>query len=148
MENKFAAVMLDLPVGIPDFHARVAATKKRLDALKRSPEPLFTYGTVRLMLKALPAGMSRGLINYLAGKVSCVISNVPGPQRPLYLEGHRIRGMMFWVPQRAEIGIGVSILSFAGELMIGVLCDTAVVEDPKALVDCFSEELRKLEDSG
>jgi hypothetical protein len=147
MENKFAAVMLDLPVGVADVRERVLATKKRLDSLKRSPEPLFTYGTVRLMLKALPAGVSRGLINYLASKVTCVISNVPGPQRPLYLKGHRLRGMMFWVPQRAEIGVGVSMLSFAGELMIGVICDTAVVEEPRELVECFSEELRRLADS-
>lgn len=147
MENKFAAVMLDLPVGISDLRERVLATKRRLDGLKRSPEPLFTYGTVRLMLKVLPASVSRGLINYLASKVTCVISNVPGPQRPVYLKGHRLRGMMFWVPQRAEIGIGVSMLSFAGELMIGVICDTAVIEDPAALVECFSEEFRSLKDS-
>lgn len=147
LENKFAAVLLDLPVGFDGIRERVAATKAKMDSLKRSPEPLFTYGTVRVMLATLPSVLSRGLINYLGNKCTCVISNVPGPQNPIFLGGNRLRGMMFWVPQRADVGIGVSMLSFAGELMIGVICDTAVVDDPKVLVECFSEEFRQLKDS-
>lgn len=147
MENKFAAVMLDLPVGATDIRQRVATTKKQLDALKRSPEPLFTYGTVRVTLATLPFGVSRALINFLANKCTCVISNVPGPQDPLFMGGKRLRGMMFWVPQRADVGIGVSMLSFAGELMIGMICDTALVDDPRVFVECFSDEFRRLKES-
>lgn len=144
MENKFAAVMLDLPVGFDDLRERVAATKKRLDQVKRSPEPLFTYGTVRLLLSTLPAGVSRTLIDYLANKCTCVISNVPGPSWPIYLGGRRLRAMMFWVPQRADIGIGVSILSFSGNLMAGVICDAEVIAEPQELMDAFSAEFASL----
>lgn len=147
MENKFAAVMLDLPVGFADLRARVAATKRRLDALKRSPEPLFTYGTVRLLLKTLPAGLSRFLIDFLANKCTCVVSNVPGPPSPVYLAGRRVRAMMFWVPQRSGIGIGISMLSFTGELMVGAICDTEVVDDPRLFMECFSDEFRSLRES-
>ncbi len=144
LENKFAAVMLDLPVGLKDIRERVLATKKRLDSLKRSPEPLFTYGTVRLMLATLPAGVSRGLINHLANKCTCVASNVPGPRTPVYVDGRRLRAIMFWVPQRADIGIGVSMMSFAGHLTVGVICDTEVVTDPRGLIAAFEREFRNL----
>lgn len=147
MENKFAAVMLDLPVGFADIRERVAATKRRLDAVKRSPEPLFTYGTVRLLLGTLPAAVSRLLIDYLANKCTCVISNVPGPWWPIYLGGRRMRAMMFWVPQRADIGIGISILSLSGELMVGVICDVELVAEPQELMEGFSAEFERLKAS-
>lgn len=147
MENKFAAVMLDLPVGFDDLRERVAATKKKLDAVKRSPEPLFTYGTVRLLLGTLPAVVSRTLIDFLANKCTCVISNVPGPSWTIHLGGRRVHRMMFWVPQRADIGIGISILSFSGELMVGVICDVELVEEPQELMDGFSAELESLKAS-
>ena len=46
---------------------------------------------------------------------SLVASNVPGPQAPLYMCGQRIAEMHFWVPQSGSIGVGISILSYAGQ---------------------------------
>lgn len=145
MDNKFAAVMLSLPVSVDDPVERLTETKQRLDALKRSVEPFSTYGVVKVTLAALPFAASRMLLDFYANKCSCVLSNVPGPQAPLHLGGRRIRAMLFWVPQRADIGIGVSILSFAGELRLGILADTVLVPEPTDLVDAFVEELELLE---
>ena len=72
--------------------------------------------------------------------MTAVITNVPGPQRPLYMAGSRWRQAMFWVPQSANIGIGVSILSFDGQLQFGLITDAAVVPDPQAIVDRFRSE--------
>jgi len=141
MENKFAAVLLPLPVTEEDPKERIHATKRRMDALKRSSEPIFTYGVVSLLLRTLPPRWSRGIINYLANKCTCVLSNVPGPREPVFLAGRRLRSMLFWVPQRADIGIGVSILSFAGSLRLGVIADAALIEDPTALTRAFEDEL-------
>lgn len=144
MDNKFAAVLLPLDVAIADLGERVAATHRRMVRLKRSIEPFFTYVAVRLMLKLLPAGFSRLLIDFLADKCTCVLTNVPGPQVPAFVAGRRLRAMLFWVPQRSSIGIGISILTLAGGLRLGVISDTAVVPDPEVLVRAFEDEIAEL----
>ena len=55
-----------------------------------------------------------------------------------------MKGMLFWVPQRANIGLGISILSFSDEVRIGLYSDTAVVSDPSELVDDMLAELEHL----
>jgi WS/DGAT/MGAT family acyltransferase len=145
LENRFAAVPLELPAGISHARERVAAIKQRMDALKQSVAPIVIYGIQSAMLTALPQAVSRGLIDFLANKCTAVVTNVPGPQHSLTLAGRRIRNLMFWVPQRADIGVGISILSFAGKVQIGVICDTELVPDPVELVHAFEAELAALQ---
>lgn len=144
MENRFAAVPLTLPAGISQLPERVRAVKQRLDALKRSVRPLVIYGLQRALLAALPQAVSRGLIDFLANKCTAVVTNVPGPQRDLRVAGRRVRSMMFWVPQRADIGVGISILSFAGKVQVGVIADTALAPDARRLAHAFEEEFQAL----
>jgi len=144
LENRFAAVPLELPAGIGHARERVAAVKLRMDALKQSVAPIVIYGLQSVLLAALPQAVSRGLIDFLANKCTAVVTNVPGPQRGLTLAGRQVRNLMFWVPQRADIGVGISILSFAGKVQIGVICDTELVPDPVELVHAFEEELTAL----
>lgn len=140
MNNKFAAVMLALPVGSLDPRERVMETQRRMDKLKRSVEPLVMYGAASFMLKVLPPKASRKLIDFYANKCSCVLTNVPGPSETLYVAGSRLHHMMFWVPQRADIGVGISILSFSGTVRMGVIADAELVADPASLVAAFEEE--------
>ena len=144
MNNRFAAVLLELPAGIRDVRARVAETKRRMSALKRSVEPLVTYGLMRIMVKALPQGISTRLADFLANKCTCVVTNVPGPQEDLYIGGSRLRNMIFWVPQRGKIGIGISIFSFSGHVQLGIIADTALLPDPQLFAKAFEDELEHM----
>lgn len=144
LENRFAAVPLELPAGIGSLETRVRAVKAAMDDLKRSVVPIVVYGIQRALLTVLPQGVSRGLIDFLANKCTAVVTNVPGPQREITVAGRRVRSMMFWVPQRANIGVGISILSFAGKVQVGVLADTVLVPDPLDLVHAFEQEFEAL----
>ncbi|MDA8018899.1 MAG: WS/DGAT domain-containing protein [Thermoanaerobaculia bacterium] len=146
LENKFAAVMLDLPVDVSDLRARLDETKRRMDALKRSVEPMIYYGAVNVLLKTLPRSWSHWLVDFYARKCTAVLSNVPGPQDVLYVAGRRVRAMLFWVPQRANIGLGISILSFSGDVRIGVFSDVQVMSEPMAFVDAVEAELDLLDE--
>ncbi len=48
--------------------------------------------------------------------------------------------MLFWVPQSGDIGIGVSILSYAGKVQFGLITDAALTPDPEAVVTRFASE--------
>jgi len=143
MENRFAAVPITLPTP-RDLKERLAATKVQLDALKRGLTPLTIFGVVHLFLRALPFGVSRLLIDFFANKCTSVVTNVPGPTHELFLGGRRLRQLMFWVPQRATIGVGISILTFAGNVQLGVIADTRLIEDPEVLVLALEAELEAL----
>lgn len=143
-ENHFAAVPIELPAGTGPFPARVSAVKARMDALKRSVAPLVVFGIQRALLAFLPKAASRGLVDFLANKCTAVVTNVPGPAAEISLEGRKVRSILFWVPQRARIGIGVSILSFAGKVQVGIMADTALVSDPAELAALFEEEFDAL----
>lgn len=144
MENRFATVLLKLPTRIPDVRERVLATKRRMDRLKRSVEPMVMFGAQNVLLHLLPSRFGRRLVNFFGNKTTCVLTNVPGPQVPLSIAGRRVSGFVFWVPQRDRIGIGISILSFSGAVRVGVIGDAAVLEDPGALVKAFEAELAAL----
>ena len=60
------------------------------------------------------------------------MTNVPGPRQPLAIAGSVLRQSLFWVPQSGDIGMGVSILSYAGNVQFGLITDRGLVPDPEA----------------
>ena len=73
-----------------------------------------------------------------------MLTNVPGPREPLYLAGRKIDQVMFWVPQSGRLGLGISILSYAGGVMLGVATDEGLVADPERIVAEFEREFKAL----
>jgi diacylglycerol O-acyltransferase / wax synthase len=69
---------------------------------------------------------------------------VPGPQQPMYLAGSRIARLIFWVPQSGGIGLGLSILSYAGQVQFGLIADYKRVPDPNEVTARFQQEFEKL----
>ena len=51
---------------------------------------------------------------------------------------------LFWVPQAADIGMGVSILSYGGGVQFGVITDAAVCPQPHEIIDAFEPEFSRL----
>jgi hypothetical protein len=84
------------------------------------------------------------LFDMLLSRATAVMTNVPGPQHALYLAGARLEEIMFWVPQSGDIGMGVSILSFGGNVQFGLVTDAAMVPDPEAIIARFNPEFEQL----
>ena len=51
---------------------------------------------------------------------------------------------MFWVPQSGDIGMGVSILSYDGEVQFGLITDRRLCPDPERVIARFAPEFEKL----
>ncbi|WP_224361702.1 WS/DGAT/MGAT family O-acyltransferase [Hyalangium versicolor] len=141
--NRFGLVFLDLPVKEVEPHRRLRLLKQRMDALKRSPEAALTFGMLGMSGMA-PAAVERAAVDALASKGTLIMTNVPGPRHPVYLAGTKLAGLMFWVPQSARVGLGVSIFSYAGQVTVGVSVDAGLVPDPHRLVSGFRDELQAL----
>lgn len=142
--NQFGLVFLDLPVGIREPVQRMSVLKERMDYIKRTPEALVAFGILGA-IGATPMVVEKTINRIFGMKATAVMTNVPGPREPIFLMGNRIRGIMFWAPTPANLGLGVSIISYAGEVIVGVGTDAGLAPDPAEIVSEFVQEFRALE---
>ena len=141
--NRFGLLFVDLPVAIADPVERFHELRRRAERLKRSAAPWATLGFLRA-LGHLPASWQRWAVRFFGSKATAVMTNVPGPKRRLYIGGQPIHEIFFWVPQSGRAGIGVSILSYAGDVRVGIATDQGLVPDPETLVQDLYRELDAL----
>jgi WS/DGAT/MGAT family acyltransferase len=141
--NRFGLVPLVLPVGIPNPVERLGAVRARMNDLKGGYQPVMAFAMLAvagLLIKP----MQSALLNLFAKKATAVMTNVPGPREPLKFCGRTVRQVMFWVPQSGDIGVGVSILSYAGGVQFGLITDSLLCPDPDDIVRRFQPEFEQL----
>jgi WS/DGAT/MGAT family acyltransferase len=141
--NRFGLVTLLLPVYMENPFERVFEVRRRMEELKGSYQPVVALGVLAATGMA-PKFVQDIALDILANKASAVMTNVPGPQQPLYMAGTRLAQQMFWVPQSGDIGVGVSILSYNGRVQFGLVTDRHFVTDPENIVSRFQPEFEKL----
>ena len=142
--NRFGLVPLVLPIGIDNPAERMYAVRSRMHELKGSFQPIMAFGLLSvagLLIKPVQHAM----LGLFAKKATAVMTNVPGPQVPLKFCGSTVDKVMFWVPQSGDIGMGVSILTYAGKVQFGLITDAGLCPDPQAIVDRLGPEFDKLE---
>ena len=141
--NRFGLVPLVLPIGIENPVERLYAVRARMQELKGSFQPIMAFGLLAvagLLIKPVQHAM----LNIFAKKATAVMTNVPGPQKALKFCGSTVERVMFWVPQSGDIGMGVSILTYAGHVQFGLITDAKLCPDPEAIVARFRPEFEKL----
>jgi len=141
--NRFGLIFLPLPVGLEKPADRLAELKRRMDEIKGTPEAVVAFGVLNA-LGLVPTRFHGNLVEFFGGKATAVMTNVPGPRDPLFLAGRKISSLMFWVPQSGRLGLGVSILSYAGKVRVGIAADAGLVPDPERLVAEFEAEVGAL----
>ncbi|MEO0421172.1 MAG: wax ester/triacylglycerol synthase family O-acyltransferase [Pseudomonadota bacterium] len=141
--NEFGVVFLALPIGIENPLQRLYAVKHAMDELKASPEPYVFFSLLNIFGMA-PDVMETQIVNLFGSKATLVMTNVKGPAEPLRFAGSAVKDMTFWVPQSGRLGMGVSIMSYAGSVRLGVITDAGLVPDPQTITTRFTEEFARL----
>ena len=141
--NRFGLVFLALPVGIEDPLDRLFEVRRRMRALKSSPQALAVYQVLWAM-GAAPRPVFDLALRIFASKGTAVVTNVVGPRETISIAGAPLRQAMFWVPSAGRLALGVSLLSYAGKIWMGLQCDAAIVSHPDVLLDGFEAEVAAL----
>lgn len=138
--NAFGTVFLPLALDAETKLERLYRTKHETRRIKASWQPVIAWG---MMCAAgyLPAQWQEPLVRLFGQRASVVISNVPGSAEQRYLGGCPVRDQLFWVPQAGGMGLGISIMSYGGELRLGIQADRHIVGDPQTLLDYCLEAL-------
>ncbi len=141
--NRFALVLLPLPVATRTPLARLTETKRRMDSIKNSPEALITFGLINTIGLTHPR-VEEQLVNFFSSKAIGVTTNVIGPMTDRFVAGSPIAGVLGWVPGSGRQNVGVCIFSYNRTVRVGFKVDAGIVPDPERLVDAFDQELDDL----
>ncbi len=143
--NHVTSVFVELPIGEADRRMRYAHTRANATALKSGSAALggetlvLTFG---LLPPLLHESISRSL--FAPRLFNLTITNVPGPQIPLYALGTRLRRIIPLVPLFADHAVGMAIVSYDGELVFGLNGDYATMPDLELLADALRDEFEEL----
>lgn len=141
--NRFGLVFLSLPIGVKDQIKRLIVLKRRMDEIKNSPEAVVALGILNAMGLS-PIQIEKIILMIFGIKGTAVMTNVPGPRERLYMCGETVNNFMFWVPSPANLSMGVSIFSYAGEVTLGVATDACLIPDPGAIITHFHDEFEQM----
>jgi WS/DGAT/MGAT family acyltransferase len=141
--NQFSLVLLSLPVNLDDPVRRLRETRKRMRTLKESADAFVGFQMMQVM-GIPPAKITKRGADFFSSKFTGVLSNVPGPRQHLYFTDKKIKNIMFWVPRSGEVALGVSIISYAGSVTLGIATDRSVAPDPDKITEYFAREFDEL----
>lgn len=141
--NRFGLVFLALPLWIDSPEDRLREIVRRTHALKDSEEAVVTFAILEAMAVAGET-IDNLIVDIFQTKATLVMTSVPGPLHPVTFAGGRVRSFVFWAPQAGRLGLGVSILSYAGEVRIGVASDARALPEPGEIARGIEAELAAL----
>jgi diacylglycerol O-acyltransferase len=143
--NQVAMWLLELPIGEPDAAVRLAEIHGATKNLKKTDQALGASTLVQVSTGA-PATLV-SLAARLASRVrpfNMTVTNVPGPQFPLYMAGSQMLSTYPLVPLWESHGVGVAMFSINGRIDIGINMDRTLIEHPAVFGACLEEAFAEL----
>ena len=141
--NQVSSWIIPLPIELADPLERVRALNEITKELKNSKQAL---GVEMMMAMAeLSPSMLLSLgARAASGPINMIVTNVPGPQIPLYLLGAKLVEMYPLVPLIENTGIGVALFSYDGKLCWGFNAEYQMVADLRIFVEAVESSFREL----
>jgi WS/DGAT/MGAT family acyltransferase len=146
--NKVAMWLMELPIAEADPAKRVQIVNKETKNLKETDQALGASTLVEVSTGAPATIIS--LAARLAGRArpfNMTVTNVPGPQFPLYLAGSEMLATYPLVPLWQSHGAGIAMFSVRGMVDIGINMDRDLIGDPTRLGKCLEEAFVELLDT-
>jgi WS/DGAT/MGAT family acyltransferase len=143
--NRIAVMRGPLPVYIEDPVARLRVVKQAMDGLKESKQAVGAEVLTSVQQFAPPTILAQASrLNFSTRLFNLIVTNVPGPQFPLYVLGRELEDLfpVAFLPENHALA--VAIMSYNGGLDFGLLADYDAVPDLDALGEMFESSLAEL----
>jgi WS/DGAT/MGAT family acyltransferase len=146
--NRISSLFVELPVATEDpreRHRRIVAATERLKSSSAATGAETMIDLAGLAPPVIHAALARSL--YATRLFNVTITNVPGPQIPLYAFGAQLREVHPVVPLAAAHSVGIAIFSYNGLVTFGVIADSESTPDIALLehgIDEGTDELLAL----
>jgi WS/DGAT/MGAT family acyltransferase len=143
--NRVAAMWAPLPVGVSDPVQRLLTINREMEGVKESGQAVGAQVLTELSGFAPPTIMAQAARLQARQRLfNLVVTNVPGPQFPLYMLGHQLDAMYPMVPLAENQALGIAIMSYNGQLNFGLNADYDALPDLEALADELRAAIEEL----
>src|SRR3954449_8445867 len=146
--NRIAAMRGPLPVYVEDPVRRLRVVSEQMEGLKRSKQALGAEVISRFNDFAPPTLLAQASrVNFSTRLFNLIVTNVPGPQLPLYVLGREMEEIfpVAFLPENHVLA--VAIMSYNGRIGFGLLADYDSVEDIEAIAEGIDASLAELEEA-
>jgi diacylglycerol O-acyltransferase / wax synthase len=134
--NRVAAMWATLPVDVVDPVERLRTVSGAMEDVKRSGQAVGAGILTHISGFAPPTIMAQAARLQARQRLfNLVVTNVPGPQFPLYLLGRELKSIFPMVPLAENTALGIAILSYNGQLNFGLVADYDALADVEVLAD-------------
>jgi len=141
--NRVSGWLVRLPLDEEDPRRQLARINETTQELKESQQAMGAEIILRMM-----EGMPNVLLSLGAqaasGTMNSIVTNVPGPQFPLYTLGAELLAMYPQVPLLANVGLGIALISYNGRVCWGFNADRGLVPDLADFVDLIRQSFERL----
>jgi WS/DGAT/MGAT family acyltransferase len=150
--NRVSAMLVSLASGVEDAAARLRHIRDGMESAKdqnRTVGPDVFAGWGQALLPAVATRLSRLVTNlrvfdHLAPVCNLIVSNVPGPDFPLYLAGARMVAMYPLGPIVEGIGVNITVFSYLDTMYVGVQACWDLAPDIETIARGMGESLEEL----
>jgi diacylglycerol O-acyltransferase / wax synthase len=143
--NQVAAIYAPLPVGLADPLERFRVVHEALGDLKASAQAIGAERITQLAGFAAPTILDQAArLQSRQRLFNVTVTNVPGPQFPLYMLGRRLSAFYPKVPLVLNTALGIAIMSYDGRVFFGLLGDYDAMADLDAFADDLSAAVDEL----
>jgi len=143
--NKLATMRAPLPVYEPDPVARLEIVSAAMDGLKQSKQALGAEVIARLNDFAPPTLLAQAArLTFSTRLFNLLVTNVPGPQVPLYVLGRKLQKPFPVAFLAKNHGLAVGVMSYAGQVNIGLIGDFDAMPDIGVVRRGINESLAEL----
>ena len=143
--NKVAAMWAPLPVGMCDPVERLETISDAMREVKDSGQAVGAQVLTTLTGFAPPTIMAQAARLQARQRLfNLVVTNVPGPQMPLFLLGRELSAVYPMVPLAENTALGIAIMSYNGQLNFGLVSDHDAVPDLEVLAEELASAIAEL----
>jgi WS/DGAT/MGAT family acyltransferase len=135
--NRVSSWVLTLPIAESDPLQQLAAIHAETQRLKKSRQALGVEMIMRVVEYTPSVLLTLGARS-ISGPINTIVTNVPGPQFPLYFHGAKLLALYPQVPLLESLGLGIALASYNGTVHWGFNADPDIVPD----LDAFVARLR------
>jgi WS/DGAT/MGAT family acyltransferase len=146
--NRIAAMRGPLPVYVEDPVRRLRVVSEQMDGLKRSKQALGAEVISRFNDFAPPTLLAQASrVNFSTRLFNLIVTNVPGPQLPLYVLGREMEEIfpVAFLPESHTMA--VAIMSYNGRLCFGLLADYDSMDDVEEIAEGLTRSVAELDEA-
>lgn len=143
--NRFSVGVQSIPIDVDEPRKLVQKIKENSDRLRASSDYIINYWLMSKVFQLVPARVIKLILKM--NHSTMVVSNLPGPDFPISINGHIFDDIGFFIPNLGQTAIGVTVLSYNNKLNIGMLADDAAIkteDDIGCILNGMAREIEAL----